>query len=123
MWLPHFHFQVSEQSENHAKELEDIESANNKKLMSEYEKYQELQTKSQRMQEDYERQLQQMEEAKEHALEELTEYYEKKLQGMHKLLSFNGSLAFWYFHINTSLCLSDRPFLRSWLSFNSRWKT
>ena len=50
--------------------------------MSEYEKYQELQTKSQRMQEDYERQLQQMEEAREHALEELTEYYEKKLQGI-----------------------------------------
>ena len=69
-------------SENHGKELEDIESANNKKLMSEYEKYQELQTKSQRMQEDYERQLQQMEEAREHALEELTEYYEKKLQGI-----------------------------------------
>ncbi|XP_066926478.1 cilia- and flagella-associated protein 57-like [Clytia hemisphaerica] len=72
--------EVSEQGETHIKELEDIESANNKKLMSEYEKYQELQTKSQRMQEDYERQLQQMEEAREHALEELTEYYEKKLQ-------------------------------------------
>lgn len=61
--------------------MEDIESANNKKLMSEYEKYQELQTKSQRMQEDYERQLQEMEEAKEHALEQLTEFYEKKLLG------------------------------------------
>lgn len=75
-------WQVSELSETHSKELEDIEAANNKKLMSEYEKYQELQTKSQRLQEDYERQLQQMEEAREHALEELTEYYEKKLQGL-----------------------------------------
>ena len=65
----------------HAKEMEDVESANNKKLMSEYEKYQELQTKSQRMQEDYERQLQEMKLAKDNALQEQMEYYDKKLQG------------------------------------------
>lgn len=47
--------------------------------MLEYEKFQELQGKSQRMQEDYERQLSEMEEKKEQALEELTEYYETKL--------------------------------------------
>ena len=47
--------------------------------MSEYEKYQELQTKSQKMQEDYERQLTEMEESKEQALEGLTEYYENKV--------------------------------------------
>ena len=50
--------------------------------MLEYEKYQELQAKSQKMQEDYERQLQEMEESRERALEELTEYYETKLQEM-----------------------------------------
>ena len=61
--------------------MEDVESANNKKLMSEYEKYQELQTKSQRMQEDYERQLQEMKLAKDNALQEQVEYYDKKLQG------------------------------------------
>ena len=61
--------------------MEDVESANNKKLMSEYEKYQELQTKSQRMQEDYERQLQEMKLAKDNALQEQMEYYNKKLQG------------------------------------------
>lgn len=61
--------------------MEDVESANNKKLMSEYEKYQELQTKSQRMQEDYERQLQEMKVAKDNALQEQMEYYDKKLQG------------------------------------------
>lgn len=72
--------ELSETMDVHSKEMEDIEAANNKKLMSEYEKYQELQTKSQRMQEDFEKQLQEMEGAKEHALEELTEYYEKKLQ-------------------------------------------
>lgn len=61
--------------------MEDVESANNKKLMSEYEKYQELQTKSQRMQEDYERQLQEMKLATDNALQEQMEYYDKKLQG------------------------------------------
>ena len=50
--------------------------------MLEYEKFQELQAKSQKMQEDYERQLQEMEENRERALEELNEYYETKLQEM-----------------------------------------
>ena len=62
------------------------ESANNQKLMIEYEKYQELLSKSQKMQEDYERQLAEMEESKEQALEELTEYYETKLQEKTTLL-------------------------------------
>ena len=48
--------------------------------MGEYEKYQELQARCQRLQEDYERQLQAMEEAREKALQELTEHYEGKLQ-------------------------------------------
>ncbi len=54
--------------------------------MIEYEKYQELLSKSQKMQEDYERQLAEMEESKEQALEELTEYYETKLQEKTTLL-------------------------------------
>ncbi|GCB74184.1 hypothetical protein scyTo_0003271 [Scyliorhinus torazame] len=66
--------------DKHAKDIEDLESINNQKLMLEYEKYQELQLKSQRMQEDYERQLTEMDESKSQALEELTEYYETKLQ-------------------------------------------
>jgi F0F1-type ATP synthase membrane subunit b/b' len=41
-----------------------------------------LQAKSQKMQEDYERQLQEMEESREKALEELTEYYDTRLQEM-----------------------------------------
>ncbi|EDO36068.1 predicted protein [Nematostella vectensis] len=72
--------EVADHMEKHSKELQDLESANNQKLMSEYEKYQELQAKSQKMQEDYERQLTEMEEAREQVLEELTEYYENKLQ-------------------------------------------
>ncbi len=58
------------------------ESTNNQKLMLEYEKFQELQAKSQKMQEDYERELQEMRDNRERALEELTEYYETKLQEM-----------------------------------------
>uniref|UniRef100_A0A8C8F0J8 EML-like second beta-propeller domain-containing protein n=1 Tax=Oncorhynchus tshawytscha TaxID=74940 RepID=A0A8C8F0J8_ONCTS len=66
--------------EKHSKELQDMESANSQKLMLEYEKYQELQFKSQQMQQDYEKQLQQMDENKTAALEELTLYYEGKMQ-------------------------------------------
>lgn len=72
--------ELSEYMEKHAKDLQDLESSNNQKLMLEYEKYQELQAKSQKMQEDYERQLQEMDENRERAQEELTEYYETKLQ-------------------------------------------
>lgn len=72
--------EVSEVMEKHAKEMQDLESANNQKLMLEYEKYQELQAKSQKMQEDYDRQMQEREEDRERSLEELTEYYETKLQ-------------------------------------------
>ncbi|XP_038649881.1 cilia- and flagella-associated protein 57 [Scyliorhinus canicula] len=72
--------------DKHAKDIEDLESMNNQKLMLEYEKYQELQLKSQRMQEDYERQLTEMDESKSQALEELTEYYETKLQEKRTLI-------------------------------------
>ncbi|XP_073400639.1 cilia- and flagella-associated protein 57 isoform X1 [Dendrobates tinctorius] len=65
--------------ERHSQELQDLEAANNQKLLLEYEKYQELQVKSQRMQEDDERQLHELEESKTQALEELTEHYEAKL--------------------------------------------
>ncbi|KXJ18311.1 cilia- and flagella-associated protein 57 [Exaiptasia diaphana] len=78
--------EMADLMEKNTKELQDLESANNQKLMSEYEKYQELQSKSQKMQEDYERQLTEMEEAREQVLEELTEYYENKLQGKTSLL-------------------------------------
>lgn len=62
------------------------ECCNNQKLLLEYEKYQELQLKSQRMQEDYEKQLRDTDETKSQALEELTEFYEAKLQEKSTLL-------------------------------------
>lgn len=55
-------------------------------MLLEYEKYQELQLKSQRMQEEYEKQLRDNDETKSQALEELTEFYEAKLQEKTNLL-------------------------------------
>lgn len=58
------------------------ESANNQKLMLEYEKFQEMQSKMMKMQEEYERQLIEKEESKQRDMERQTEYYETKLQEM-----------------------------------------
>ncbi|XP_035106971.1 cilia- and flagella-associated protein 57 isoform X2 [Callithrix jacchus] len=69
-----------------SRELQDLESSNNQTLLLEYEKYQELQLKSQRMQEEYEKQLRDNDETKSQALEELTEFYEAKLQEKTTLL-------------------------------------
>ena len=55
------------------------DNANSQKLMAEYEKYQELQARSQRLQEDYERQLLEMESKRKIAVEELSEIYENRL--------------------------------------------
>ncbi|KAG7481579.1 hypothetical protein MATL_G00068090 [Megalops atlanticus] len=71
---------MDEMMEKHSKEQRDLESTNNQKLMLEYEKYLELQMKSQHMQEDFERQLHSSEQSKTEALEELTLQYESKLQ-------------------------------------------
>ncbi|XP_014667325.1 PREDICTED: cilia- and flagella-associated protein 57-like isoform X2 [Priapulus caudatus] len=65
--------------ESHATELEQLEAANNKKLMMEYEKYEELQARMHKLQEEFEVQLREAGVSKERACEELTEYYEAKL--------------------------------------------
>ncbi|KAL6489815.1 hypothetical protein MHYP_G00001600 [Metynnis hypsauchen] len=74
------HEALIEVMERHSKEQQDLESTNNQKLMLEYEKYQELQLKSQQMQESYEEKLRQLEDSKVHALEEITQFYEAKMQ-------------------------------------------
>lgn len=56
------------------------ESTNNQKLMLEYEKHQELQLKLQRMQESYEEKLRDLEDGHVRALEDMTQFYEVKLQ-------------------------------------------
>lgn len=74
--------EMQEIMEKHAKETQDMESANNQKLMLEYEKFQEMQSKMMKMQEEYERQLIEKEESKQRDMERQTEYYETKLQEM-----------------------------------------
>ena len=68
--------------EKHNKELQDLENSNSQKLMMEYEKYQDLQSKTQKIQEDYERQMSEMEKSKEKAINEMQEHYEDVI---HKL--------------------------------------
>ncbi|XP_014592991.1 cilia- and flagella-associated protein 57 isoform X3 [Equus przewalskii] len=77
---------VDDLLEKQSRELQDLECCNNQKLLLEYEKYQELQLKSQRMQEEYEKQLRDNDETRSQALEELTEFYEAKLQEKTTLL-------------------------------------
>jgi len=54
--------------------------------MLEYEKFQELQVKSQRTQEDYDQQLADVEENRERSLQELTAFYENKLHELNAKL-------------------------------------
>lgn len=56
------------------------ESDSQQKLSIEDEKYQELQVKSQKMEEEYEKQLHHLEESKIKAVAEIKEHYEKKLK-------------------------------------------
>ncbi|XP_032349913.1 cilia- and flagella-associated protein 57 isoform X3 [Camelus ferus] len=80
------HERIEDLLDKQSRELQDLECCNNQKLLLEYEKYQELQLKSQRMQEEYEKQLRDNDETKSQALEELTEFYEAKLQEKTTLL-------------------------------------
>lgn len=77
------------------------ESDSNQKLLMENEKYQELQVDSQRMQEEYEKQLHNLQESKNRTVEELTDYYEEKLNEKSLLLeevwNLIGSLNCWLF--------------------------
>ncbi|XP_077064460.1 cilia and flagella associated protein 57 [Siphateles boraxobius] len=72
--------------EKHDKELLDMESTNNQKLMLEYEKYQELQLKLHNVQQECEQQLHSMEESKTRALEEMMQSYEATLEEKMMLL-------------------------------------
>ncbi|XP_063431022.1 cilia- and flagella-associated protein 57-like [Mytilus galloprovincialis] len=74
--------ELTEKLEAHSRELQDLESANNQKLMLEYEKFQDMQAKMNRLQEEYDRRLQEKDDSKERALQELTEYFETRVQDM-----------------------------------------
>ncbi|XP_036955576.1 cilia- and flagella-associated protein 57 isoform X1 [Acanthopagrus latus] len=71
----------------HSKELKDLELSCSQKLMVEHERYQDLQRKYERMQEDYEMQLKAAEESKVQGLKEQMQLYEAKLQEKIQLLA------------------------------------
>ncbi|KAL1279856.1 hypothetical protein QQF64_014456 [Cirrhinus molitorella] len=80
---------LSEVLEKHDKEQQDMESANNQKLMLEYEKYQELQLKLHKVQQEYEQQLHSVEDSKTRALEEMMQSYEARLEEKMTLITQN----------------------------------
>eukprot|EP01135_Chromosphaera_perkinsii_P004015 Nk52_evm28s266 gene=Nk52_evmTU28s266 len=69
---------IVEESDKFSKEMNTIESINKQKLQTEVDKYNDLQQRCFKVQEDFERQLKETEASKEQALVELTEYYEQK---------------------------------------------
>merc|ERR1712159_709590 len=67
-------------NENHDREIVDLEQSNNQKLMFEYERYQELQAKCQKMQTDYEQKLQAERDDKLEAIEKWSINFDQKKQ-------------------------------------------
>ncbi|XP_075952842.1 cilia- and flagella-associated protein 57 [Anarhichas minor] len=76
----------AEATVKHSMELKDLEVSYSQKLIVEYERNQDLQHESQRMQEEYEKQLRAAEESKIQSLEQLTQLSEAKLQEKTQLL-------------------------------------
>ncbi|KAJ3293662.1 Cilia- and flagella-associated protein 57 [Borealophlyctis nickersoniae] len=72
--------EMGEERERHARELMELETVHNSKLMAEYEKFQELQARTIELQGQWERQMRDMQIAKEKALAELTQHFEVKLR-------------------------------------------
>eukprot|EP00730_Choanoeca_flexa_P000903 TRINITY_DN10389_c0_g2_i3.p1 TRINITY_DN10389_c0_g2~~TRINITY_DN10389_c0_g2_i3.p1 ORF type:complete len:1202 (+),score=338.92 TRINITY_DN10389_c0_g2_i3:34-3639(+) len=72
--------ETAQTHDNHAAEIQELEHQQNQRLMAEFEKYQELQQTSERMQENYEKQIKDMNEAKDKALKELADFWENKLR-------------------------------------------
>uniref|UniRef100_A0A183SVB8 WD_REPEATS_REGION domain-containing protein n=1 Tax=Schistocephalus solidus TaxID=70667 RepID=A0A183SVB8_SCHSO len=78
--------QLQEVMEMHTKELEEIEKNFNEKFLAEHEKSVELQEKAQKMQESYESQISEMTAARDKMLEELTSFFENKLNEKGQLM-------------------------------------
>ncbi|XP_033939844.1 cilia- and flagella-associated protein 57 isoform X2 [Pseudochaenichthys georgianus] len=71
---------TAEISEKHSEELEALEESYSQKLITEHERFQDLQRESERMQEDFEKQLKDVEGGRVHTVEELKQNYEAKLE-------------------------------------------
>lgn len=80
--------------DEHNRKIQDIENLHNQKIMLEYDKYQELQTATQKKQEEYERQLIEMDQSKDKALNELEQKYQDDISkltiNLEKVCTFNS---------------------------------
>ncbi|KAL3318606.1 Cilia- and flagella-associated protein 57 [Cichlidogyrus casuarinus] len=84
---------TQEMLEKHAKEVEEFEATSNQKLMIEYEKLQEVQSNTQKMQEDYEARIEELQDVRQKDVEELTKYFESKLSELNETIeSLNKEL-------------------------------
>jgi hypothetical protein len=72
--------EMAEEKERYAKEYLELETIQNSKLLSEYEKYQELQTRTAELQQQWESQMKDMQKSKELALQDLAKHFEKRLE-------------------------------------------
>jgi hypothetical protein len=72
--------EMSEEKERHTRELMELETIHNTKLMAEYDKYQEIQTKTEDLRKQWEKQMKEMQVAKEKILAELVSHFETKLR-------------------------------------------
>lgn len=75
-----FEERLNRGNEIHDREIVDLEQSNNQKLMFEYERYQELQAKCQKMQTDYEQKLQSERDDKLEAIEKWSINFDQKKQ-------------------------------------------
>ena len=72
--------ELNAENDRHGKDMQELETVYSAKLMTEYDKYQELQNRTTEMQQQWEKQLRDMDESRERALAELTESYEEKIK-------------------------------------------
>jgi cilia- and flagella-associated protein 57 len=72
--------EMAQEKERHAKEYHELETTQNSKLMAEYEKYTELQTRMAQLQQQWESQKKDMKQSKSNALEDLTKHFEIRLK-------------------------------------------
>jgi hypothetical protein len=72
--------EMNDEMDKHNKELQELETVHNGKLMAEYEKYHDLQKKTGDLQAQWERQMQDMQDAKDQALHEMTTHFEARLR-------------------------------------------
>lgn len=72
--------EMVQEKERHAKEYHELEASQNSRLMAEYEKYAELQTRTTQLQQQWETQMKDLKISKENALEDLTKHFEIRLK-------------------------------------------